>query len=331
MAITNYGFGVDSTNTEGEIGVLQWAQMASYLGAEYAVLPPGAPGALSGLNAYLPNSGDRRIDIQPGAAVAHGTFTISDTTVPITLAASPAGERWYIVGLRRDWATFGANVAIRDLGYGATIAAALATRNKTPGVLDDQPIWAARVVAGQSGIAQIVDLRAWGSGSHLAAASTEVLNYLGRRGTRVQIGNTGYTRVVDGTGVDYWFNDRGEIIRNQPFNPSPANVLIGSGGIISAGYSREGSIVAYDGFLTLGTGFALSALHVDVALPIAPLSQWPGSPGNWTVVDQGRAFFLGQARFDGGRLQLQGVQGTSPMFQWSAGDQIHWSITYRVA
>lgn len=209
MAITSYGFGVDSTNTEGEIGVLQWAQMASYLGAEYTVLAPGAPGALEGLAAYLPNSGDRRIDIRPGAAVAHGTFSISDSTIPLTLPASPSGDRWYIVGLRRNWATFGTNVTMAILGYGSTVAAALNTLNRTPGVLDDQPLWAARVSAGSSGIGATEDLRLWGSGSQLVARSIEVLNYAKRRGTQIYIDDVSWTRVVDSSGVESWTDNRG--------------------------------------------------------------------------------------------------------------------------
>lgn len=217
MAITSYGFGVDSLNTEGEIGVVQWAQMASYLGAQYSVVPAGAPGALEGLGAYLPNSGDRRVDIRSGACVAYGTYTISSSTIPITLPASPSGSRWHILGVKRDWTLTSDHATFVDLGYGATIAAALATLVHNPGVRDDQPLWAAQTTAGNSGITSLVDLRVWGSGSQLIAHSAEVLNYMSRRGTEIRIGNVSYTRTVDVNYNEYWSDSRaGTILSSIP-------------------------------------------------------------------------------------------------------------------
>lgn len=232
MAIKSWGFGVDALDTQGEIGVVQWAQMASYLGAQYSVLPVGAPNALEGLGGYLPNSGERRLDVRPGAAVAYGVYTVSDTTVPVEIPGVTSGSRWYIVGFTRDWTKKApANpTTLGVLGFGPTIAAALATLTHNPGVLDDQPLWAIQATAGQGGVTGMVDLRVWGSGAQLIAHSLEVLNYLSRRGTEVRVGNTSYTRTIDQNYNEFWSDSRGGgIIGSFPgaFNTLPPSGYLG--------------------------------------------------------------------------------------------------------
>jgi len=234
MAIRNWGFGVDALDTYGEIGTVQWAQMASYLGAQYSVLPVGAPNALEGLGGYLPNSGERRIDIRTGAAVAYGVYTVSDTVVPIEIPGVTSGSRWYVVGFRRDWTKKAPTppTTLGVLGQGATIAAALNTLTHNPGVLDDQPLWAVQATAGNGGVTGLVDLRVWGSGSQLIAHSTEVLNYLSRRGTEIRIGNLSYTRTVDQNYNEFWSDSRGGgIINSYPgtFLTLPPSGALGSG------------------------------------------------------------------------------------------------------
>lgn len=197
MAVTSFGYGVDENNTEGEIGVVQWAAMSTYMGAQYAV-------GDGGLSATIPATGDRRIQIAAGEGYSHGVLAISDATVNVDFAAPPSGTRYYIAGIEFDWVNRVST--IKELGYGSTIAAALATLTVQPGVKVQMPLHAARVVAGQTKVQSVTDLRVFGSGSSLSARSEEVMLFANRIGTTLQLGQYFYRRVLNPNGTVSWMS-----------------------------------------------------------------------------------------------------------------------------
>lgn len=133
MAWTNWGF-------DGTINEAQWAQMAGLLGNDYVAA----------------GNGDCLVTAVPGArsvSVAAGTLygdgVVSVNSGPETVAmTTPVNGQWYVIALRRTWATnTAALVAIAGATTSTTTPTApptsFPTLNTDKGVLTDQPIaWA---------------------------------------------------------------------------------------------------------------------------------------------------------------------------------------------
>lgn len=231
MAITSFGYGVDSSNTVGEIGVIQWAAMATYLGAQYSV-------GEGGLTATIPATGDRVVNIEPGEAFSHGVLSISDAVEQVAFAEPTSGTRYYILGMEFDWAAEPPATTIKELTYGTTIAGALALLTTTPGVLVQMPLYAARVQQGDARVQDLIDLRVWGSGSNLTARSSEVLNFANRPGTTITIGSTEYRRVSLSSGMA-WQSYRMDQLAPSRLN-APAEIVGGGGwGTSSSGWTTN--------------------------------------------------------------------------------------------
>lgn len=133
MAQTSWGF-------DGTINEAQWAQMAGLLGNGYCV-------ADNNSLAVAPVSGARQVTVAAGTAYGDGVVTVLDASETVNLA-TPTNGQWYVIALRRVWAT---NTTSLVAVAGATTTtttptfppSTLPTLSTTVGVQTDQPIaWA---------------------------------------------------------------------------------------------------------------------------------------------------------------------------------------------
>lgn len=204
MAIHSIGYGPSDENPEGSVDA-----------AEAAVWLPQAGGVQSavwGDSTSLqatPGSGDRQVQISLGVASGHG---IRDVVDPQTVALAPvaSGSRWDLIALRRVWGTPESKIVViqgseaRQLPPVSTSTGDNAGRQNTPGVVADQPLWLARVTAGQSTVQELVDLRVWEGPGGAYAANALVLSYLDRVGTQIRIGDVRWERVLTSLSQPTW-------------------------------------------------------------------------------------------------------------------------------
>src|SRR5699024_6369929 len=148
-----------------------------------------------------------------GTAQGYGIRdTESENYVDVQLDPVLSGHRWDEIVLRRDWSTETTSLAVIQGGS----TRALPTRNKQPGILDDQPIALARVQAGEQYVTDVVDLRCWAGDGGLTAVDTLALAYLDIPGTRVTIGDQTYTNIVRPNGTTEWHQ---KLVQRQGLQP----------------------------------------------------------------------------------------------------------------
>lgn len=133
MAWTNWGF-------DGTINEAQWAQMAGLLGNGYVAAGNG--------DCLVTAVGGAR-SVSVAAGTLYGDGVVSVNSAPETVAmTTPVNGQWYVIALRRTWATnTAALVAIAGATTTTTTPTApptsFPTLNSNVGVLTDQPIaWA---------------------------------------------------------------------------------------------------------------------------------------------------------------------------------------------
>lgn len=133
MAWTNVGF-------DGTINEAQWSQMAGLLGNDYVA-------AGNGDCLVTAVGGARSVSVAAGSL--YGDGIVSTNSAPETVAmTTPVNGQWYVIALRRTWATnTAALVAIAGATTTTTTPTApptsFPTLNTNKGVLTDQPIaWA---------------------------------------------------------------------------------------------------------------------------------------------------------------------------------------------
>ena len=133
MAWTNVGF-------DGTINEAQWSQMAGLLGNGYVA-------AGNGDCLVTAVGGARSVSVAAGSL--YGDGIVSTNSAPETVAmTTPVNGQWYVIALRRTWATnTAALVAIAGATTTTTTPTApptsFPTLNTNQGVLTDQPIaWA---------------------------------------------------------------------------------------------------------------------------------------------------------------------------------------------
>lgn len=133
MAWTNWGF-------DGTINEAQWAQMAGLLGNDYV-----AAGNGDCLVTAVP--GARSVSVAAGTLYGDGVVSVNDGAETVAMT-TPVNGQWYVIALRRTWATnTAALVAIAGATTSTTTPTApptsFPTLNTDKGVLTDQPIaWA---------------------------------------------------------------------------------------------------------------------------------------------------------------------------------------------
>lgn len=133
MAWTNWGF-------DGTINEAQWAELAPLLGNGYI-----AKDTTSCVVTAV--GGARKVSVSTGTLFGDGIVSKSDAVEEVTLT-TPANGQWYVIALKREWAT---NTASLVAVAGATTTTAtptfppttLPTLLSNPGVKTEQPIaWA---------------------------------------------------------------------------------------------------------------------------------------------------------------------------------------------
>lgn len=192
MAITSVGY-------DGTVDEVQWASMVSKVGSyEY-----GVDGA--GHFAVNQIAGTRMISVALGVAWGRGVMDTSDSTVNIQLDSVATGSRWDMIALRRTWGPANGGPTEIVVVKGTSTKALPSSRQKNPGVIDDQPLALVRVQAGQSSIPEIVDLRVWGrNGGQLFAKDDLVRSYVASVGTEININGTLWQRTVSANSIAEW-------------------------------------------------------------------------------------------------------------------------------
>lgn len=185
---------IASIGYAGSISAAEWPEFSWNLVGGYSI---GGPGDML----VTPAVGDRTIAIADGLAVGCG---VEDVCTSLSNIALPAGTRWDLIALRRNWGT-GETTIVRV--EGTATKALPGGRESTPGTLDDQPIALVRVAAGSTAIQEVVDLRVWAGDGGVFARDELVLSFLTRLGTRVRIGDYTWTRVLDAMGAAKWIKD----------------------------------------------------------------------------------------------------------------------------
>ena len=133
MAWTNWGF-------DGTINEAQWAQMAGLLGNGYVA-------AGNGDCVVTAVGGARSVSVAAGTLYGDGVVSVNSGAETVAMT-TPVNGQWYVIALRRTWATnTAALVAIAGATTTTTTPTApptsFPTLNTNVGVLTDQPIaWA---------------------------------------------------------------------------------------------------------------------------------------------------------------------------------------------
>lgn len=133
MSWTNWGF-------DGTINEAQWAQMAGLLGNGYVA-------AGNGDCLVTAVGGARSVSVAAGTLYGDGVVSVNSGAETVAMT-TPVNGQWYVIALRRTWATnTAALVAIAGATTSTTTPTApptsFPTLNTNTGVLTDQPIaWA---------------------------------------------------------------------------------------------------------------------------------------------------------------------------------------------
>lgn len=194
MAFTVVGY------EDAPVGETDWGRILGQSLADYSV---DAPGSLA--PSIIPSGVTRGVRIAAGSATGRGVRATeaSQTDLPADEVTSGT-VRWDTVVLRR---TRGEGAGAELLILEGTSARAISSARESlyTSEHDDQPIALIKVVAGQSTLGDIVDLRCWAGNGGLVALDALALGYLADRpGTRVVIGSTEYVRQVNGAGAVTW-------------------------------------------------------------------------------------------------------------------------------
>lgn len=184
----------DSAGYEGTVDEPQWSDLLAMSGGrQYGVGGPDDWAASVG-------GADREVRLTPGRGFGYGVRDKTTGDASIALPASASGSVWHLICVHRDWQ---ANQSQFDSIAGSSDRR-IPTRDTTPGEVDDQPLWLARIDAGKSQVQELIDLRVWGGDGGAIAADDLVLQYLNRLGTAVRINDILAMRVRNTQGVPVW-------------------------------------------------------------------------------------------------------------------------------
>lgn len=144
MTITSVGY-------QGKVNSTVWGDLVPFLGKG-----PVVAGENDWKGTIL-SSADRTLRISAGVGYGWGIRDYNDANVDIQLPTISSGTRWDTIVAKRDWATKTTTLTYRTGGASMTVAG---------GLLDDagntqaeQPLYLARVQAGQQFVTALIDLR----------------------------------------------------------------------------------------------------------------------------------------------------------------------------
>lgn len=147
-----------SAGYDGTVDEAQWAKIHAMVGVLYAV---------AGAGDLLVSGTARGIQAAAGSALGYGVLDVVATTSPVSLA-TPAAGQWFLIVLRRDWATNTSSVVAIPSSTGADAVMGTPPSLPTkavggpfygnPGVRDDQPLAWAWTRASTTAVT-VIDLR----------------------------------------------------------------------------------------------------------------------------------------------------------------------------
>lgn len=144
-------------------------------------------------------TGDRMLLVGAGEAWGHNITDRLGLSVSVQLDAVASGSRWDMVVVRRD-ATAGTTIEVVK-GTSSKIMPPLTTSSATH---PDQPLALCRVMAGQTTVQEIVDLRCWAGNSGLVIADPLALTYLASAiGTTAIHGRDQWVRTIGQSGPEW--------------------------------------------------------------------------------------------------------------------------------
>lgn len=156
-------------------------------------------------------TGDRAVTVAAAPNGAWGDAVLSKWTTGANLncaANSTGSTRYDTVVIRRTWTPAGTptgTATLMVLTGGSSVAIAAGRLTDRGITSSDQPIALVPVPNGSAVVGTPIDLRCWtGEGGGLVAEHVAALQYMGSKGSQVQIGTTTYTRLEDGTGTSVW-------------------------------------------------------------------------------------------------------------------------------
>lgn len=200
MAVTSVGF--TGTVTEAD-----WSKI-SVFGSQYGVL--GA----SDLKVSIVSGVDRTVRVAAGTAWAKGVLVTSDATTDVQLGVIASGERWDTIVIRRNRGT--GSSSIIALAGTSTKGISASRHVDWASDHDDQPLALARVVAGQSNVVEVVDLRCWAGDGGVVAADAEALGYIVAPGSTVWVSGVEWVRDVASNGTVSWVRADGVSVQDVP-------------------------------------------------------------------------------------------------------------------
>lgn len=203
VANSNYGF-------KGTVSSAETPQVLGN-GSLYSV------GGKEDLKVTAGGTGDRAVTVgvpsgRPAKAWGDAVLSLWTSAANLNCAANSTGStRYDTVVARRTWTPAGTptgTTTLMVLTGGSSVAVAAGRLTDRGVTSSDQPIALVPVPNGSAVVGTPIDLRCWtGEGGGLVAEHIAALQYLGSKGSQVQIGPITYTRLEDGTGTLYWAQD----------------------------------------------------------------------------------------------------------------------------
>lgn len=198
---------LESVGYTGTVDAVQWAALSVVAGTVSSYAVGNSAGAFG---ATVGGSGARALTIGNGSgesqAVGRGVYDRMVGSVNINLDSVPTGSRWDLICLHRDWDT--GTTTLKVINGGSAKQIPPRSQWGLDAQVDDQPLWLARVQAGSSTVAELVDLRVWHQDGIAVARDPLVMSYMNRVGTMLDIGGTLYRRVYGPSGSATWLDDQ---------------------------------------------------------------------------------------------------------------------------
>lgn len=259
----------NSVGYAGDINATEWAQFSPFFGQRYGVADAGSWVA-------TPGAADREVRLSKGVGYGAGVMDRTTADVSLVLPATTSGSLYHLVYVNRDWNTSGGRSSFTTKP--GTSALTIPARDTTPGNIDDQPLWLARVDAGKSQVQELIDLRVWRGPGGVYAARREVLQYLNEPGTSIFIGEeTRADRIFDAFGNPRWrfTNEIDRFVKigtfSEGFDHYPG---FGWDGLF---VGRSGSVVSGGGAIVKDAGGGGGTARKDKPIANIPVGYRPPS------------------------------------------------------
>ncbi|KRE72578.1 hypothetical protein [Arthrobacter sp. Soil762] len=247
MAILSTFYDSSAGTPASLVTEVKWAKAHPHIGSsEYGVDGPGD------FKVTAHPSTPYAVNVAAGKAWGHGVLDESDDVVTVVCDAPAAGvTRWDLITVRRDWTPLAGGPTSVTKVAGGVEKALPAARENTPGTLDDQPLYLAKWVGGQTQPQELVDLRCWAGNGGMYAKDELVLTYLTRIGSEININAVLWRLVIGPLDTLSWiktgelgkiplFGAGGKLNGGVP--PNGGDFLIQAGSVVSvtdnSGYAR---------------------------------------------------------------------------------------------